>query len=132
MALYRARRLFDMPVRSLSSSILKWPDAQTVDRVIRRWATEVAKQCTDILRIGYFGSYARGNWGVGSDLDVVIVVRSSEQPFERRALEWDLTEFPVPVDVLVYTEKEWRSLVRQGCFGSTVVKEMVWVLVKPG
>jgi len=120
-----------MPVRSLSSSILKWPDAQTVDRAVRHWATEVAKQCTDILRIGYFGSYARGDWGVGSDLDVVIVVRSSEQPFERRALEWDLTEFPVPVDVLVYTEKEWQYLTQQGRFASTVVKEMVWVLAKP-
>jgi len=121
-----------MPVRSLSSSILKWPDAQTVDRVIRRWANEVGQHQEDIQKIGYFGSYARGNWGVGSDLDVVIVVRSSEQPFERRALEWDLTKFPVPVDVLVYTEKEWQYLTQQGRFASTVVKEMVWVLAKPG
>ena len=120
-----------MPVRSLSSSILKWPDAQMVDRAIRRWANEVGQHQKDVQRIGYFGSYARGNWGVGSDLDVVSIVRSSEQPFEWRAVEWDLTGFPVPVDVLVYTEKEWQSLIRQGRFASTVVKEMVWVLVKP-
>jgi hypothetical protein len=27
-----------MPVRSLSSSVLKWPDVQTVDLAVRRWA----------------------------------------------------------------------------------------------
>jgi len=121
-----------MPVRLLSSSILKWPDAQTVDQAIRRWADKVGQRREDVERIGYFGSYARGNWGVGSDLDVIIVVRSSEQPFERRAAEWDLTEFPVPVDVLVYTEREWQSLAQKGRFGSTVLKKVVWALVKPG
>ncbi len=120
-----------MPVRLLSSSILKWPDAQAVDRAIRRWAGDVGQRHEGVQRIGYFGSYARGNWGVGSDLDVIIVVKSSEQPFEHRAAEWDMTEFPVPVDVLVYTEEEWRSLLRQGRFASTVLKEVVWVFMDP-
>ena len=63
-----------MPVRLLSSSVLKWPDAQTVDRAVRQWAAKVVRSRTDVLRIGYFGSYARGDWGVGSDLDLVILV----------------------------------------------------------
>lgn len=120
-----------MPVRLLSSSILKWPDARTVDRAIRRWADDIGQRHEDVQRIGYFGSYARGDWGVGSDLDIVIVVRSSEQPFEHRAAKWDMTEFPVPVDVLVYTEEEWQSLVREGRFASTVLKEVVWVFMGP-
>lgn len=74
--------------------------------------------------------YARGDWGVGSDLDVIIIVESSQQPFERRGSAWDLSEFPVPVDVLVYTEKEWQSLVQRGCFAGTVLNEAVWVLVR--
>ena len=119
-----------MPVRLLSSSILKWPDARTVDRVIRRWANDVGQRRKNVERIGYFGSYARGDWGVGSDLDVIIVVRSSEQPFEHRAAEWDMTEFPVPVDLLVYTEEEWQSLLRQGRFAGTVLQEVVWVFME--
>lgn len=35
--------------------------------------------------------YARGDWGVGSDVDLVAVVAAAESPFEHRALEWDLT-----------------------------------------
>ncbi len=103
-----------MPVRSLSSSVFKWPDAQTVERSLRRWTEKVVRRRTDIVRIGYFGSYARGDWGVGSDLDLIIIVAHSEQPFARRSVEWDTTELPVPTDVLVYTEEEWHSLSQRG------------------
>lgn len=65
--------------------------------------------------------------GVGSDLDLIIIVRESDQPFERRAAAWDVTELPVPTDVLVYTEEEWRSLPRQGRFYLTVMREGIWV-----
>lgn len=116
-----------MPVRSLSSSVFKWPDATTVDLAVRRWAEEVGRQRQGIRRIGYFGSYARGDWGVGSDLDLVVVVDRSGQPFERRSVEWDTTELPVPAEVLVYTEAEWQSLDRQKRFYDTLTREVVWV-----
>jgi len=119
-----------MPVRSLSSSVLKWPDAQMVDQAVRRWAEKNAQQQQDVVRIGYFGSYARGDWGVGSDLDLVIVVERSDQPFERRAAKWDMIELPVPADVLIYTEEEWQSLGLKRRFSQTVMKETVWVYVR--
>jgi len=103
-----------MPVRSLTSSVLKWPDAQTVDRAVREWAERTARQRPEVFRIGYFGSYARGDWGVGSDLDLVIVVETSGQPFVRRGVEWDATDLPVPADVLVYTKAEWERMEREG------------------
>jgi len=102
-----------MPVRSLTSSILKWPDAKVVDRALREWADRAARNRQDVLRIGYFGSYARGDWGVGSDLDLLIVVEDSDRPFERRSVEWDTTALPVPTDVLVYTGDEWHSMAEQ-------------------
>jgi len=116
-----------MPVRSLSSSVLKWPDAQTVDQAVRRWVDQIVSRRKDVLRIGYFGSYARGNWGPGSDLDLVIVVERCVQPFERRSVEWDTTELPVPADVLVYTQSEWQSLGAQRRFYETLTQETVWV-----
>jgi predicted nucleotidyltransferase len=119
-----------MPVRSLSSSVLKWPDAQTVDQAVRRWSEKIAQQQQDVRRIGYFGSYARGDWGVGSDLDLVIVVERSDQPFERRAAKWDMIELPVPADVLIYTEEEWQSLGSKQRLSRTVMKETVWVYVR--
>lgn len=81
-------------------------------------------------RIGFFGSYARGDWGVGSDLDLVIVVESSKECFERRAAQWDTTSLPVPVDLQVYTEEEWRNLDRKRRFTKVLEEETVWVYQK--
>lgn len=119
-----------MPVRSLNSSVLKWPDAKTVDGAVRRWAEKVARQRKEVLSIGYFGSYARGTWGVGSDLDVVIVVESSELPFYRRGAAWDASELPVPADVLVYTAEEWQKLKQRGKFSSALGQDSVWVYTR--
>ncbi|MEW5717558.1 MAG: nucleotidyltransferase domain-containing protein [Chloroflexota bacterium] len=86
----------------------------------------MAREQKQARRIGYFGSYARGDWGVGSDLDLIVIVDDSAQPFERRARDWDTTELPVPTDVLVYTWQEWESL-RQKRFRQTLANEAVWI-----
>lgn len=116
-----------MPVRSLNSSVLKWPDAQLVDQAVRSWAYALGRSYPQILKIGYVGSYARGNWGVGSDVDIFILVSHSEQPFEQRSGEWDTRTLPVPADVIVYTMKEWQHLPKEGRFYQTITREVRWV-----
>jgi predicted nucleotidyltransferase len=116
-----------MPVRSLNSSVLKWPDAQTVTEKLGAWVKKVLRNRTAVLRIGYFGSYARGDWGVGSDLDLLIIVRDSDQPFDRRSADWDTMDLPVPTDVMIYTKSEWESLTRKGRFSDTIRQEVVWI-----
>lgn len=116
-----------MPVRSSRSSVLKWPDEKRVTRAVCSWSRELARQCPQVLRIGYFGSYARGDWGVGSDLDLVVLVENSELPFERRGAEFDTTGLPVPADLLVYTVEEWEKLVKESPFGRRLASETVWV-----
>ena len=115
-----------MPVRSLSSRVLKWPDARSVHGAVSAWAARAALARSEVLRIGCFGSYARGNWGVGSDVDLLILVQRSPIPFERRAAGWDATRLPVPADVLVYTVDEWERL-SGGRFHDAVMQEAVWV-----
>jgi uncharacterized protein len=117
-----------MPTRSLNSSVLKWPDREIVDRAARKWANDQGRLRPRLKRLGYFGSYARGNWGVGSDLDLVAVVSHDSEPFERRLLDWDLNDLPVPADILVYTEEEWERLVREGGrFAQMIMREAVWL-----
>jgi len=116
-----------MPVRSWNSPVLKWPDAPAVDRAVRVWAERMARRRPEVVRIGYFGSYARGDWGVGSDLDLLIVVRETTVPFQRRGAEWDATELPLPADVLVYSQEEWQALGEESPFHRRVMEEAVWV-----
>ncbi len=116
-----------MPVRLLTSSILKWPDAQAVKQALAEWVNKAVKTRDDVLSIGYFGSYARGNWGVGSDLDLIIIVKDSRHPFIKRAAEWDASELPVPADILVYTAEEWQDLIRREQFSRRIIQETIWV-----
>jgi len=117
-----------MPVRSLRSSVLKWPDRDTVDEAVRQWAGLQAARRPELLRVGYFGSYARGDWGVGSDVDLVAIVARSDEPFEARAARWDVTPLPVPADLIVYTSDEWEALQqRGGRFAERLARETVWV-----
>jgi len=117
-----------MPVRSLSSSVLVWPDHTQVDVAVRAWVVEMARQHPQLLRAAYFGSYARGDWGVGSDLDLIVVVQEAPQRFERRSLAWDLSSLPVPAELLVYTEQEWQRLQEEGGrFARTLAREVMWV-----
>lgn len=119
-----------MPVRSLNSSVLRWPDSKMVDRAVRAWAEETARVRPEVLRIGYFGSYARGSWGVGSDLDLIVIVDESELPFVRRGIGWDTGSLPVPTDLLVYTKEEWKALQDKGRFSKMLSSDTVWVYTR--
>lgn len=74
-----------MPTRSLNSSVLKWPDRETVDRAVLKWAARASARHPELVRLGYFGSYARGDWGVGSDIDLVAVVQRASRATNGRA-----------------------------------------------
>lgn len=117
-----------MPVRSLTSSVLRWPPLEVVDAAARAWAAQQALARTDLLRLGYFGSYANGDWGVGSDLDLVAVVVASSRPFLERGRDWDLTRLPVPAEILVYTAAEWKGVVARGDrFATVLTTQAVWI-----
>ncbi len=121
-----------MPLRSLNSSVLKWPDRETVDCAARKWAADQGRRFPQLIRLGYFGSYASGNWGVGSDLDLVAVVSQANEPFERRLLGWNLNDLPVPAEILVYTSAEWERLVRkEGKFAQMLAQQTVWLYQRP-
>jgi predicted nucleotidyltransferase len=122
-----------MPVRSLHSSVLRWPSVREVRDALGRWAAQEAPRHPGLLKLGYFGSYARGDAGVGSDVDLVAVVRESTEPFERRGLAWDLLTLPVPAEILVYTRSEWERLRREGGrFAQVLERETVWLVGGPG
>ncbi len=106
-----------MPVRSLNSSVLRWVSREEALQAAKAWAERVAQERPEILRVGCFGSAARGDWGVGSDLDLLVIVAHSDKPFLYRATDFDTTSLPVPADLLVYTQDEWAAMERSGRCG---------------
>ena len=121
-----------MPVRYLSSSVLRWPSRAEVAEALPAWVSAAAARHPELARLGCFGSFARGDWAVGSDLDLVAVVDSCDEPFERRAVDWDLNGLPVPAELLVYTREEWDRMQRQGGrFAATLARDAIWVYRRP-
>lgn len=117
-----------MPVRSLSSSVVRWPQRKEVHNAVVSWAEQLLKARTDVLRVGYFGSYARDEWGPGSDLDVLVVLDDSTVPFGERVLGTEILDLPVSVDLLVYTVTEFRNLAdRNPKFYRHLTGEIVWL-----
>ncbi|NWG14795.1 MAG: nucleotidyltransferase domain-containing protein [Acidobacteria bacterium] len=116
-----------MPVRSLNSSVLKWPDAASVTQAVLVWAGRMARTHPGIRRIGYFGSYARGDWGVGSDLDLVVIRAEGS---DAAITGGELAELPVPADMLSYDERQFENLRGRGRFGRVLDREVVWVFSK--
>ena len=76
-------------------------------------------------KIILFGSYARGEAGLASDLDILVIVDSAEPRYRRSApLYGILSDILVPMDIMVYTPdevEEWSD-VRQA-FITAAVRE---------
>lgn len=117
-----------MPVTSSTSSVKRWPKTDAVIAALKVWGAEAAGRRDDLIVLGYFGSYARGDAGFGSDLDLVMIVEEDSRPFMERALDWRTETLPVPVDLLIYTIAEWeRLLAAGGRFARTLSTEARWL-----
>ncbi|MGD8975124.1 MAG: nucleotidyltransferase domain-containing protein [Desulfobacterales bacterium] len=98
---------------------------------MRSWTIEQVQQRPEIVRLGYFGSYARGDWGVGSDLDLIAVVNETLESFERRSINWDLNGLPVSAEIIVYSLTEWEELEKKATkFARMLKSEVVWTFSK--
>ena len=117
-----------MPVRSLNSPVLKWPRRDEVKKALLQWLEKKMATSSEIILLGYFGSFAKDNWGVGSDLDLIAIIQDSSIPFERRPLTCNFDTLPVPTDILIYTVKEWQDMRQKGGkFVDMIEKEAVWL-----
>jgi predicted nucleotidyltransferase len=124
----KAEMPFNMPVRLLNSSVLKWPDQSTVDQAARSCAAAEVKNYPELVKLRYFGSYARGDAGAGSDLDLIAIVEKAWEPFYRRSLTWNLNTLLVQAELIVYTREEWERLRKHdGRYAQMLKRETVWI-----
>ncbi|MBA2667962.1 MAG: nucleotidyltransferase domain-containing protein [Trueperaceae bacterium] len=116
-----------MPVTSSRSSIKRWPSAEQVLGAATVWAKEFAAANDGVVAVGYFGSYAVGEAGVGSDLDL-IVIRRDDAPVPD-LLGADVAALPVPTDILHYTEGEFSAMLERGGKMARVARhETAWLI----
>jgi uncharacterized protein len=117
-----------MPVKSSGSRVLRWPDAEQVHTAISVWADALHATEPRLQGVGYIGSYARGDWGPGSDVDIVVVLEDDPAPPAERLRRFDTAAIPVPADLRVCTAAEFRALQHAPTrFGRVLRTEIRWI-----
>jgi predicted nucleotidyltransferase len=91
-----------------------------------RFIVERLKQGLAPDRIYLFGSHARGDGSADSDLDFLVVVRSSTKSRYHRAVEARglVRDVRIPKDIIVLTRDEWEKEIKApSSLSSTVLRE---------
>lgn len=93
----------------LSSEILS-KDARLVDESVIDYVTHAIVEHFHPQRIILFGSQARGDARRDSDLDLCVVMETSERPIERIITVASIFKLPSwPMDIVVYTPEEYEE-----------------------
>ena len=90
----------------MATVVVKSVDERAVRRAMDAWAEDLLASRPEIEEIVVFGSFAESTWAPGSDLDVLIRLRSADRPVRDRISDLLPAKFPVPVDVFPFTKDE--------------------------
>lgn len=98
--------------RSLSSVRVSFPKFDQPELVQRlRERVEVLKKHLPLLRVVLFGSWARGNFTVASDIDLLVVYQGPPRD-DAFAVVKKIVNIPA-LEPHVYSEEEYRQLESQ-------------------
>ena len=100
-----------MPVRLLTQSLLRWPEPEVVLQAVQHWARLQAQRCPSLEKVGVYGSYGRGDAGVGSDLDLLLIDADAAGTQSSRYRRWPFEELPLSCDALVLSPAELAHLL---------------------
>lgn len=70
------------------------------------YAAQLLDLCPNVEEVIVFGSFERGTWAPGSDLDVLILLASSDRPVHERVAQLLPGAFPVDLDLFPFTSAE--------------------------
>lgn len=89
---------------------MRWPTREEVLAAARTWAQDLRQRAPEVQAVIVTGSVARGDYGVGSDLDLILILSDSTLPMHERYTRYYPDDLPVPADLSVYTQSEWDAL----------------------
>lgn len=75
------------------------------DRIIRKLKPK---------KIILFGSFARGDFNEGSDVDLIVIADWQQDFLDRIKVLLDMNEFGLPLEPVGYTEPEFERMANEG------------------
>ncbi len=81
------------------------PETDRITEALHQFVRDLAEE-PEVRAIWLIGSFHRKDFGPFSDIDLVLILDSTEIPFLDRSLRYLPESFPVSVDLFVYTRQE--------------------------
>jgi len=92
-----------------------WFDYTAVWAEVQRFAQELLQQFSEVEEVRVFGSLVRRECVPGSDVDLLLMLRESSEPFHHRISRYlPRRPMPVAVDVFPYTLDELQQMLADG------------------
>ncbi len=96
--------------RSSSSVVIKYTDLDRIRKAVREYFTGLRRQHIEIERVIWFGSRVSGFPHPGSDVDLCLILSSSDKSFGDCIPAYLPRSFPVGLDLFPYTQQEFAGL----------------------
>jgi predicted nucleotidyltransferase len=94
----------------LNSVVIKSSNQAEVARAVAAYVEWLRAERPEVERVIWFGSRVEGTPTPNSDVDLCIVISSSEKPRRDRLPDYLPVGFPVGIDLFVYTQAEFDLL----------------------
>jgi hypothetical protein len=94
---------------------LYWPDNfinRKTNKIVKKFINLIIKKF-NLKKIIIFGSFARGDYHKGSDLDLIIVGEFKERFIDRIGKIIELNDSDLEIDAMVYTEEEFQKMIQE-------------------
>jgi uncharacterized protein len=97
---------------SLPSVKVTFTNREQILKALENLIQEWTQQHPELEQVILFGSFARGDYFPGSDVDVLLILENSAQPLLNRIRKFLPTHFPVDIDIFPYTRDEIERVKR--------------------
>ncbi len=94
----------------MSSVVIKSIDRNRVQEAVTSFVAQTRKQHPEVERVIWFGSWVTGMPTPGSDVDLCLILSSSDKPVRERIPDYLPLGFPVGIDLFAYTREEFERL----------------------
>lgn len=94
----------------MSTARISSIDREQVRQAVAAYAQALRQGHAEVERIIWFGSWVNGLPSPGSDVDLCLIVSTTDKPPRDRISQYLPLGFPVGVDLCVYTRAEFELL----------------------
>jgi len=99
-----------MQKRSSGSAVVRYSNQGKIEAAVLDYTGRLRSENPGIRRIIWFGSWINGIPGPKSDVDLCVILESSDKAFRDRIPELLPERFPTGLDIIPYTEEEFLKL----------------------